>query len=131
MSSLAASLAFYVEVIGFSIAYERPAEMFAYLVRDDVHLMLEEADGPGRRFRTAPLERPFGRGINLQIRVRAISELHARVLATGRALLIPLEERWYRRGGVEVGHRQFVIPDPDGYILRFFEDVGSRSVTSE
>ena len=35
-----------------------------------IHLMLEEAAGPGRRFRTAPLEYPYGRGANFQIEVR-------------------------------------------------------------
>ena len=124
VSSLAASLAFYVDILGFRIAYERPSESFAYLVQNDIHLMLEEADGPGRRFRTAPLEQPYGRGINLQIRVPSISELHARVLAKGLGLIVPLEERWYRQNGAEKGHRQFVVSDPDGYILRFFEDIG-------
>ena len=126
VSGLAASLAFYVDVIGFSIAYDRPDELFAYLVRDDVHLMLEEADGPGRRFRTAPLEPPFGRGVNFQIRVHAVADLYAKVLATGRTFIVPLEERWYRRDDTELGHRQFVVADPDGYILRFFESIGSR-----
>jgi catechol 2,3-dioxygenase-like lactoylglutathione lyase family enzyme len=128
VSNLASSLAFYVDVIGFRVAYDRPAEMFAYLVRDDVHMMLEEAEGPGGRFRTAPLEPPFGRGINLQIRVQAIEDLYARVLATGLRLVINLEERWYESDGIEVGHRQFVVQDPDGYLLRFFEHIGSRSV---
>lgn len=29
--------------------------------------MLQEARGPGRRFRTAPLKYPFGRGITRQL----------------------------------------------------------------
>ena len=32
-------------------------------------LMLQEAEGPGRRFRTAPLQHPYGRGMNMQIEV--------------------------------------------------------------
>ena len=36
-------------------------------------------------------------------------------------------ERWYRKNGAEVGNRQFVVADPDGYLLRFFEDLGSRA----
>jgi len=27
-----------------------------------------------------------------------------------------------------VGNRQFVVPDPDGYLLRFFQDLGERPI---
>ena len=30
------------------------------------------------------------------------------------------EESWYRRGSEENGNRQFVVADPDGYLLRFY-----------
>ena len=88
--------------------------------------MLEQADGPGRRFRTAPLEYPFGRGMNLQIEVPDVDHLHAQALKAGAAIYIALEERWYRRGDEETGHRQFVVIDPDGYLLRFFTSLGGR-----
>ena len=88
--------------------------------------MLEEAAGPGRRFRTAPLEKPFGRGINLQIKTSDVAALNATVLAAGYSPLIPLEERWYRTRSDEAGLRQFVVADPDGYLLRFFNDLGRR-----
>jgi hypothetical protein len=58
--------------------------------------MLEQADGPGRRFRIAPLEYPFGRGMNLQIQVPDVDHLHAQALKSGATIDIPLEERWYR-----------------------------------
>ena len=120
------SIAFYVGVLGFSVRHQRPEERFIYLEREGAELMLEAAAGPGRRFRTAPLEPPFGRGINLQIRVANAAGLLARVEAAGGAPLIPLETRWYRAGEVERGNRQFVVADPDGYLLRFYEDLGGR-----
>ena len=128
VSDLPTSLAFYVGEVGFVVAYERTEEGFAYLTLGDAHLMLETAEGEGRRFRTAPLERPFGRGINLQIRVEGVADLYDRLAARGRALLVPLEERWYARGDAEIGHRQFVVADPDGYLLRVFEPLGVRGV---
>ncbi|MGL4634387.1 MAG: bleomycin resistance protein [Beijerinckiaceae bacterium] len=122
------SLAFYVDLIGFSIRYQRPEERFAYLALNDIHLMLEEAAGPGRRFHSAPLEYPFGRGVNFQIEVENVDLIHGRLLAAGFEMLIPLEEKWYRRDETEVGNRQFVVADPDGYLLRFFSDIGERPI---
>jgi catechol 2,3-dioxygenase-like lactoylglutathione lyase family enzyme len=120
------SLDFYVKLVGFKIWFERPEERFAYLVLDDAHLMLEEAAGPGRRFRTAPLEHPYGRGVNFQIKVADAAALHARVVAAGLTPYLPVEERWYRQNRIENGGRQFVIADPDGYLLRFYSDLGQR-----
>ncbi len=126
VSDLDRSLAVYVNVLGFMLQTSRPEERFAYLIRDGVHLMLEEARGPGRRFRTAPLDYPFGRGMNLQIEVVDVDTLYANVRRAGLTVLIDLEERWYQQGGIEIGNRQFVMADPDGYLLRFFGNLGNR-----
>jgi catechol 2,3-dioxygenase-like lactoylglutathione lyase family enzyme len=139
VTGLDASVRFYAGVLGFRTLFERPAERFAYLEREGVELMLQEAAGPGRRFRTAPLEPPFGRGVNLQLRVDDVDAVHARAVEAGFEVVVPLEERWYRvdvaeRGGrwqltgpVEAGNRQFVVADPDGYLWRPFRDLGVRT----
>jgi catechol 2,3-dioxygenase-like lactoylglutathione lyase family enzyme len=121
------SLRFYTELLGFRLRFERPDERFAYLDLDGAELMLEEAAGPGRRFRTAPLEHPYGRGVNLQIEVADPDAILQRLGQAGIAPLIPLEERWYETGAVLSGNRQFVVADPDGYLLRIFTDLGERS----
>jgi catechol 2,3-dioxygenase-like lactoylglutathione lyase family enzyme len=126
VADLDRSLRFYVAALGFSCRVERPEERFAYLTRGPVHLMLEQADGPGRRFRTAPLEYPFGRGINLQIEVPDVDLFHGQATQAGATIYVPLEERWYRQGDEEAGNRQFVVIDPDGYLLRFFSGLGRR-----
>lgn len=122
VSDLQASLAYYSNVIGFAIVYRRLAEGFAYLDLEGANVMLEQAGGPGRRFRTAPLERPFGRGINLQIAISDVVALHRRMLAAGADVIVPLEERVYRVNDRAVVQKQFVVADPDGYLLRFFQD---------
>ncbi len=127
MSDLAASVAFYA-LAGFEVGYDRPTEGFALLARPGAQLMLQVADGPGRRFRTAPLERPYGRGVNLQLEVRDVDGLHRRVVDAGHHVVVALEERWYRAGDAEVGQRQFVVADPDGYLLRPFTSLGSRAI---
>jgi catechol 2,3-dioxygenase-like lactoylglutathione lyase family enzyme len=117
VSDLGASLAFYVEACGFALAYQRPEERFAYLEREGAELMLEEAPGPEGR----------GRGVNLQIEVGDVDALHDRVARAGVRIVRELEERWYRRGDTRLGNHQFVVADPDGYLLRFFQDLGERA----
>lgn len=126
VSDLDVSLVFYVDVCGFEIRYQRVEEGFAYLDQAGAELMLQAAGGPGRRFRTASLERPFGRGVNFQIEVADIGPLHDRAINHECKIVVPLEERWYETDLGDVGNRQFVLEDPDGYLLRFFEDLGSR-----
>lgn len=126
VSDLDRSLDAYTNILGFQILHFRPEERFAYLVQEAAHLMLEELAGPGRRFHSAPMEAPFGRGVNLQIAVSDVDALHARVRASGLRIHIPLEERWYRQGDREAGLRQFVVADPDGYLLRFVGSLGDR-----
>src|SRR5436190_17511826 len=120
VTDLDRSLAIYADVLGFRCYASRPEERFAYLIREGVHLMLEEAAGPGRRFHTAPLEFPFGRGMNLQMQVSDVDALYADVMRSNLPICIALEERWYRQNQREMGNRQFVVEDPDGYLLRFF-----------
>ena len=122
------SRGFYCDLVGFEVAYERPEEGFSYLVLGDAQLMIDQI-GIGRTFEIdeAPLERPFGRGLNLQIRVPDVSAILQRLSAAGVPLYLPLEEKWYRRDDHEVGNRQFVVADLDGYLLRLYEDLGERS----
>ncbi|NBB49060.1 VOC family protein [Rhizobium sp. CRIBSB] len=124
------SRAFYCNLVGFEVAYERPEEGFSFLTLGDAQLMIDQI-GIGRTFGTkdAPLERPFGRGLNLQILVPAASIIVDRLAAAGVTLYLPLEEKWYRRDDYDVGNRQFVVADPDGYLLRLFEDLGKRRAT--
>ena len=104
--------------------YERPEERFAYLERGRAELMLQEAAGPGRRLRTAPLERPLGRGVNLQIEVdEDVGLIEQRAVAAGHAVVVGVEEVWYRTPAGLEGNRQVVLADPDGYLLRFFTDL--------
>lgn len=121
---LTRSIWFYVEVLGFEILYARMEEAFVYLQREGAELMLEEPRG--RVFLAGPLEYPYGRGINLQIEVRDVGELFRAVEHSRFPIVLPMEDRWYRRDDIELGNRQFVVQDPDGYLLRFFESLGSR-----
>ena len=127
VSNHAASLDFYVRIVGFSVRYDRPAEKFAYLDLGGAELMIEEETD---FWATAPRERPYGRGINLQIEVDKLDPIMARLKAAGVTLFRPVEEAWYRAGDTYGGNRQFLVQDPDGYLLRIFEDLGQQAAPS-
>jgi catechol 2,3-dioxygenase-like lactoylglutathione lyase family enzyme len=125
VGDLAASLAVWRDLFGFAILYDRPEDGFAYLLRDRVEIMLEERRGPSS-WDTGPLERPFGRGINFEITVEALDPLLAALAAAAYPLFIQPEERWYRANDKEIGVRQFLVTDPDGYLIRFSQPLGTR-----
>lgn len=125
-SDIARSLSFYTEVLGFSVVYARPEDQFAYLDRHGAQIMIEQSTG--RAFVAGELAHPYGRGINLQIEVADVASLYKVVEAGGAPIYLPLEDRWYRRDRTELGNRQFIVQDPDGYLLRFFEDLGVRAM---
>ena len=79
---------------------------------------------------TAPREQPYGRGINLQIEVAALDPILSRLREAGIALFRPVEEAWYRSNETYSGNRQFLVQDPDGYLLRIFEDLGEQAAPS-
>ena len=121
-----ASLAFYRDVLGFEVRYARAEDGFAYLALGAAELMIDQI-GLGRDFDPiAPGDR-LGLGLNLQIAVPSVDPLLAGLARAGHGLNRPVEERWYRRDAEELGHRQFVVADPDGYLLRFYEALGTRA----
>jgi catechol 2,3-dioxygenase-like lactoylglutathione lyase family enzyme len=127
VSNHAASRDFYVRLIGFQVRYERPAEKFSYLDLGGAELMIEQETD---FWTTAPREKPYGRGINLQIEVDALDPILSRLREAGIALFRPVEEAWYRSGDTYSGNRQFLVQDPDGYLLRIFEDLGEQAAPS-
>jgi catechol 2,3-dioxygenase-like lactoylglutathione lyase family enzyme len=126
VSDLEASQAFYCGLCGFAVKFARPEEGFVYLTLGRAQIMLE-AIGP-EAWVTGSLERPFGRGMNLQIEVADLGQVLARLEAAGVPLFRPLRREWYREGTVEHGQAEFLVQDPDGYLLRFVEVLGTRAV---
>lgn len=120
---LGASLEFWVSALGFAVAYARPESAFAYLERAGAQVMLNAING---NWSTGSLDPPFGRGINLQIEVASVDPILERLAARAWPLFRPCHDAWYRLGGEEIGCRQFLVQDPDGYLLRFSQPLGAR-----
>ncbi|PCN47621.1 bleomycin resistance family protein [Curtobacterium sp. 'Ferrero'] len=129
VTDLDRSLRFWCDLCGFAVRYARPEERFAYLVGGSAHVMLEQA-GVGRNWVTGALDRPLGRGVNLQISVPDSTAVADRLVRAGIPLFMQPETRWYRVGDEEAGVTQFLVQDPDGYLLRFQTSLGRRRRTA-
>lgn len=120
---LAASRQFWCETLRFSVAYERPENGFCFLEHHGAQVMLKQHNG---KWEVAAFERPLGRGINLQIFVANVEAKLQALDAAKWPLFEEAHDAWYRVGDKEVGSRQFLVQDPDGYLLRFAQDLGER-----
>ena len=87
--------------------------------------MIEEKNG---KWETGKLEHPFGRGINFQIETNEIDRLVESLKKSGHPIKMMPEENWYRKENELVGSKEFLVTDPDGYLLRFAQDIGRRPV---
>ena len=122
----AVSLNFY-RLVGFQVRFQRTNPNFANLTLGQAQLMIEEYHDTG--WNVGVLERPFGRGVNLQIEVADVHAIADTLSANAIPLYRPMTEMWYAtHPGVEEGVREFLVQDPDGYLLRFQEYVGQRTV---
>lgn len=121
------SRAFWCDLLGFAMAYQRPEENFVYLERPEgPQLMLcQRCDA----WETGPLERPFGRGVMFQIYIDNLDETYRRIKEGAWPLYAGPREVWRRWGDREGGKREIFVQDPDGYLVMLAEDLGERDLT--
>jgi hypothetical protein len=111
VEDLCESLNFWREALGFEIAYKRPQEKFAYLERPEgAQIMLcERSEG---RWETAPMEKPYGRGVMFQVYISSIDPIIDRL----KDLQVPIyagpREVWRRYGDREGGRREVIVLAP-------------------
>ena len=125
VSDLDRSIEFWCGRCGFGIRYSRPDERFAYIALGSAHIMLEQV-GVSRNWVTGPLERPLGQGVNFQITVPDSATLASKLRNADIELFIQPEMKWYDVGEEQAGVHQFLVPDPDGYLVRFQSSVERR-----
>ena len=127
VSDLTRSVRFYVDLLGFVVAYERPEDCFAAISLGSARIMLEQLRSTASasreqiargEWRPAELEHPFGRGVNLEIPCADVAAVAQRLAAAGWPALVDLHEKSYRVGDGSVRVRQLVVADPDGYLIR-------------
>ena len=124
VTDLSESLAFWLNALGFKIAYQRPEHGFAYLERGEgAQIMLCERSG---NWETGALEFPFGRGAMFQIFVDDVDAVAAALADLNVSLFAGPREVWRRYGDREGGKREIFVLDPDGYLVMFAHDLGER-----
>ena len=109
------------------MVFGRDEEGFVYIRKGNAEIMLEQI-GIGRNWITEKLEYPLGRGVNFQIEADDVDGLYENLNKNKMPLFLSMEEKWYRHDQKEHGNRQFCVQDPDGYLLRFYKDLGVRDV---
>lgn len=124
VSDFEKSLRFYVSVLGFAINFRRANPSFAYLEFEGSQIMIEELEEDS--WLLGELTRPFGRGMNLQIECSDVAEIRKRVEVAGIPVFRELYDAHYEAAGVVFGQRQFLVADPDGYLLRFGQVISER-----
>lgn len=128
VSNLQNSLEFYIKMLGFKIEYQREEKRFAFVSLNGSQLMLDEIKPGKTDWDTGELDPPLGRGINFQIEVDNIDPLLASLNNYGYNIFIEPKDNWYRKEDQCVGNREFLVQDPDGYLLRFAQDLGYKSI---
>ncbi len=126
VSNFKESLSFYTEILGFKVAFSRKNPNFAYLELEGAQVMLEEVYDD--YWETGELTRPFGRGVNFQITLKNIEEIYSRLVEIKHPFYRDKKESWYRENDILTGQKEFLIQDPDGYLLRFAQHTRDKPI---
>lgn len=115
VSNIEISKKFYL-ALGFQIKYERKEDKFCFLELEENQIMIEEINN---NWNTGTLEYPFGRGINISMTVTDVSALYNYLQKQQIKIFRELKTDEYRVEDIIYKDQEFLIQDPDGYLLRF------------
>ena len=115
VSNINKSKEFYLK-IGFKIKYERKEDKFCFLELENNQIMIEENNN---NWNTGELEYPYGRGINISMSISDIEKLYKTLKKEKINFFLDLEVHEYRVDDKTYYDKEFLIQDPDGYLLRF------------
>lgn len=124
VTNLKNSLKFY-QTVGFKIEYERAENKFVFLSLGEIQFMLQEIS-KGDKWELEPLKYPFGNGINFQLEVENVDKIYKLLKENNYKIAFEMEENWYRQDNKMLGNKEFLVQDPDGYLIRFSEDLGEK-----
>lgn len=106
----------FYESIGFKIKYERVRDKFCFLELEENQIMIEQINN---NWKTGELKYPFGRGINISMTIRNVEAYYEVLLEKKIKIFKKLEIHKYKVRDAIYEDKEFLIQDPDGYLLRF------------
>lgn len=106
---------FYLK-LGFKVMYERKEDKFVFLELEGNQLMIEEIND---NWNTGKLEYPFGRGINISMTINDIDKYYQELVNKKIIFFKDIMTNEYDVNGKTYLDKEFLIQDPDGYLLRF------------
>ena len=77
---------------------------------------------------TGDMTAPFGRGVNFQMELPSLNGVLERSKLNQTELYRDVQESWYDIGEKLSGQREFLVQDPDGYLLRFTQHIGEKLI---
>ncbi len=102
--------------LGFKIMYERKEDKFCFLYLEDNQIMIEEIND---NWNVGEMKYPFGNGINISMTVSDIDSFYESIISKKIVLFRKIKTSKYRVDDIIYEDKEFLLQDPDGYLLRF------------
>lgn len=115
VSNIEISKKFYKD-LGFKIVYERLESKFCFMQFENNQIMLEEKND---NWNVAKMEYPYGNGMNISMIVENVDYLYKTLKDKQVKIFLDLEINEYRVNNKIFQDKEFLLQDPDGYLLRF------------
>jgi catechol 2,3-dioxygenase-like lactoylglutathione lyase family enzyme len=127
VSDYPTTLAWWTRLVGMTAVFTRPAQKLAFLEHPDgAQVMIYQRDGD---WEVAAMQPPFGRGAVIQVFVDDVAAVHVRFAAANHPFYVDLREKWRDWGDAFGGQREFLVQDPDGYLVMVASHIGTRPLT--
>ena len=108
---------FYLNILGFKLEYDRIEDNFIFVSFENSQFMFEQLHDDG--WNIGELEYPLGRGINLSVEVKDIDSLYDKVISHNVTPFREIMISNYKVGDEIIEQKEFLLQDPNGYLLRF------------
>ena len=102
--------------LGFKIMYERKEDKFCFLYLEDNQIMIEEINN---NWNVGEMKYPFGNGINISMTVSDIDSFYESIISKKIVLFRKIKTSKYRVDDIIYEDKEFLLQDPDGYLLSF------------
>lgn len=115
VSNIEKSVEFYKK-LGFKVVYKRPENKFYFMQLENNQIMLEENN---KNWNVGKMEYPYGNGINISMSIKNIEKKYNDLKNKNIKFFLDLEIHEYKVDSKLFKDSEFLLQDPDGYLLRF------------